>query len=140
MQLRILKTDKDHAEALAEIDRLFDLDPEEGTPEADRFELLADLIDRYERKEYPIDDVPPVEIIQFIMDENGLKQKDMIPYIGSASKVSEVLSGARSLSKAMIQRLHHELGIPASLLIDPPDQGADNDRRTGSTRSQRQHV
>jgi len=138
---KLIKTPEDHAEAVEEIRKLFDLDPEDGKPEADRLELLADLIDRYERKKYPIDeDISPVEIIKFIMEENGLKQKDMVPYIGSASKVSEVLSGARPLSKSMIQRLHHDLGIPASLLLGQSDQPRKAGRKTEPSRSPRQRM
>jgi HTH-type transcriptional regulator / antitoxin HigA len=120
MRLRILKTKEDHAEALSELDRLMDTNPRVGTNAADTLELLADLIDRYERKQFPSKPLSPINIVKYVMEENGLKQKDMIPYLGSAPKVSEILSGTRPLSKAMIQRLHHDLGIPASLLLGPP--------------------
>jgi HTH-type transcriptional regulator/antitoxin HigA len=133
MMPRILKSTADHAAALAELDRLIALDPVVGSPDADKLELLADLIDRYEREAYPMEAPDPVEMIRFAMEQKGLKQKDLVPYIGSAPKVSEVLSGRRPLSLTMIRRLHRGLHLPVSVLIgsdsnpsvDPPDRTHD---------------
>ncbi len=82
-------------------------------------ELLFLVIGDYEEKHFPMDSPDPIEVIKFMMDQQGLKKKDLIPYIGSASKVTEVLNGARSLSLSMIRRLSEGLGIPADILIQP---------------------
>lgn len=77
------------------------------------------MIADYERKHFPMSDADPVEVIRFMMDQQGLKKKDLIPYIGSASKVTEVLNGTRSLSLGMIRRLSEGMKIPADTLIRP---------------------
>ncbi len=118
MRFRVLKTDNDYREAVAELDRLMELDPDEGTHEFEDLELLALLIDTYERDVYPSETVTPVDILQFIMEQHEMQQKDLVPYLGSASKVSEVLNGKRRLSLSMIQRLHEAFRIPVGLLID----------------------
>ncbi|SET86566.1 HTH-type transcriptional regulator / antitoxin HigA [Marinobacter segnicrescens] len=115
--LKIIKTPEEHEAALARLMELMDADAQEGSREADELEVLAMLIDQYEQREFPIDRPDPVEAIRFRMDQQGLKNKDLIPYIGSASKVSEVLNGSRRLSLNMIRRLNAGLGIPADILI-----------------------
>ena len=81
------------------------------------FDLLATLVDLYEKKAYPIDEPDPLEAIRFRMEQQGLKPRDLVPYIGSKSKVSEVLSGRRGLSLNMIRGLSSGLGIPAAVLV-----------------------
>jgi HTH-type transcriptional regulator/antitoxin HigA len=92
-------------------------DSASGTPEGDELELLAHLIDGYERKHHDLGFPNPVEAIRFRMEQQGLKSRDMAPFLGSPSKVSEVLNGKRPLTLAMIRRLHEGLGIPAEVLI-----------------------
>ena len=115
MNAKLIKTEADNEAALARLDAIFDAEP--GTPEGDEAELLTTLIEMYEEKAYPMDLPSPLEAIQFRMEQQGLKNKDLIPYIGSASKVSEVLSGRRGLSLTMIRNLVEGLGIPAEVLI-----------------------
>lgn len=115
MEPKIIRSEKDYDAALAHVDRLMSAKP--GTPELDELKLWTLLVEAYEDKHYSIDRPDPVAAIQFRMEQQGLKQVDLIPYIGSKSKVSEVLSGRRSLSIAMIRRLHEGLGIPAEILI-----------------------
>lgn len=115
--VKIIKTDAEHALALARLDALMDQDPAEGSAAADELELLAMLIDQYEARHFPIDMPTPLEAIQFRMEQQGLKKKDMVDYFGSAPKVSEVLNGKRPLSLSMIRKLHQGLGIPAEVLI-----------------------
>ncbi len=115
---KVIKTEKDYERALARINDLMDADP--GTPEGDELELLVTLVELYEKAKHPIDLPDPVEAIKFRMEQLGLKQKDLIPHIGSRSKVSEVLSRQRPLSIAMIRRLNAGLGIPAEILLREP--------------------
>jgi HTH-type transcriptional regulator / antitoxin HigA len=115
--VKIIKTDAEHALALARLDALMDQDPADGTAAADELELLAMLIDQYEAVHFPIDMPTPLEAIQFRMEQQGLKKKDLVPFIGSAPKVSDVLNGKRALSLSMIRKLHQGLGIPAEVLI-----------------------
>ena len=115
--IKIIKTPEEHEQAMARVMGLMDADPQPGSQDADELDLLALLVERYERKEFPIDVPGPLDAIRFRMDQQGLKKKDLIPYIGSASKVTEVLNGTRNLSLNMIRRLTDGLGIPADVLI-----------------------
>jgi len=136
---RVIHTEIEHREALAEIHRLIVLDPKRGTPEGDELELLALIVETYEKKRFPIAPPDPVEAIRFRMEQAGLRQKDLVPYLGSKSRVSEVLSGKRPLTLAMIRALHEGLGIPAEVLLrhtpdarshDDPDAGPQVDEAT----------
>ena len=118
-QIKLIKTEKDYEEALKLADKLFDAEPD--TPEGDILELIVTLIEIYEKEHYPIDNPSPLAAIKFRMEQLNLTQKDLIPIIGSKSKVSEVLSGKRTLSLNMIRKLSSELDIPAEVLIQPYD-------------------
>jgi len=118
MKPKLIKTEADHAAALERIEELFSAKP--GTPEGDELDLLVTLVELYEEKHFPIDLPSPLEAIRFRMDQQGLKPKDLVPYIGSAPRVSEVLAGKRPLSLAMIRKLVNELGIPAEILLQEP--------------------
>lgn len=125
MNIRAIKTTKDHQRALAELAALLDADPAPESPEAETAAVLGTLIEDYETRQFPIEQPTPIEAIRFRMDQLGLRQKDLVPYIGSPSKVSEVLNGKRPLSLSMIRALHEQLGIPAEVLIageDCPDR------------------
>jgi HTH-type transcriptional regulator/antitoxin HigA len=115
--MKLIKSNSDHQAALARLDALFDLDPSPGSAESDEIEVLALLIETYEKEAFPIDLPSPIEAIKFRMDQQGLAQKDLVPFIGSKSKVSEVLNGKRALSLKMIRSLHGGLGIPYEVLI-----------------------
>lgn len=125
MEIKVLKTNAEHQLALDELERLIDLDPDSGEKEADRLELLALLIEDYEEKHFPIDLPDPIDALEFVMDQHGFTQKDLIPFIGSRSKVSEVLSGKRPLSISMIRALHKGLNIPPEILIQKTDEALD---------------
>jgi HTH-type transcriptional regulator / antitoxin HigA len=118
MTPKIIKNEKDYKAALARINDLMEADPD--TPEGDELDLLVTLIELYEKAAYPIDLPDPVEAIKFRMEQLGLKQKDLIPFMGSRSRVSEVLSHQRPLSISMIRKLHGGLGIPAEILLREP--------------------
>jgi HTH-type transcriptional regulator/antitoxin HigA len=119
MKVKILKTQAEYESALRRIEALMDAGP--GSPEEEELELLALLVEKYEDEHYPIDLPDPVEAIKFRMDQDGLEPKDMIKYLGSQSKVSEVLNYKRTLSLSMMRALHHGLGIPAEVLLQDPD-------------------
>ena len=112
-----IRTKSDHAAALAEIARLWGA--KRGTPEGDRLDVLATLIDAYEAEQFPMDPPDPIEAIKFRMEQQGLTRKDLEPLIGTRTRVAEVLNRKRSLSIGMIRRLHRALGIPADVLIRP---------------------
>jgi HTH-type transcriptional regulator/antitoxin HigA len=125
MKPKLIKTKADYEAALRRIEEIIDAVP--GTPDADDLELLAMLVEQYEEKEHPIDLPDPVSAIRFRMEQEGLKAKDLAPYIGSPSKVSEVLSGRRNLSLSMIRNLVNGLGIPAEVLLKKPGAKLDGD-------------
>jgi len=91
-----------------------------GTPEGDRLDVLATLVEAYEAKNFPMEWADPVDAIKFKMEQNGLTAKDLQPMIGRLNRVYEILNGTRPLTLAMIWRLHEGLGIPAEALIKPP--------------------
>lgn len=119
--IKVIKDQESYESALIEIEKLIDLDPQPGTPEIDRLELLALLVEAYEAKSFPATVPTPIEAIRFRMEQQNLSQRDLVPYIGSRSKVSEILSGKRPLSLSMIRALHKGLGIPAKALLGDND-------------------
>ena len=116
-ELRPIKNERDYEAALAEVERLWGA--HSGTPDGDRLDVLATLIDAYEGGHHPIDPPDPVEAIVFRMEQQGLSRKDLEGIIGTRTRVAEVLNRRRGLSIGMIRRLHDRLGIPAEVLIRP---------------------
>lgn len=112
-----IRNEHDHENAMAEIERLWG--SANGTPEGDRLDVLATLIDAYESRTFVIDTPDPIEAIKFRMEQQGLTRKDLEGIIGTRARIAEVLEGKRNLSIAMIRRLNAELGIPAEVLIKP---------------------
>ena len=117
MEIRPVRTKADYKAALEEISTLMDSDPAPGTPEGDRLDILATLVQAYEARHVPITAPDPVEAIKFRMDQGGLSVKDLEPMIGNSNRVYEILNRKRPLTLAMIRRLHQGLGIPAEVLI-----------------------
>jgi HTH-type transcriptional regulator/antitoxin HigA len=115
--VKLIKSVTEYEAALEEVEALIDLDPIPGSADANRLEVLALLVEEYESKEFSLSAPNPTEAIRFRMEQQGLTARDLIPYLGSRAKVSEVLSGKRELTLAMIRALHSGLGIPASSLI-----------------------
>ena len=115
MKPKVIKTATQYKETLARIERIFDAKP--GTAKGDELELLLLLVETYEDKAYPIDLPDPITALRFRMEQEGLRPKDLVPYIGSKSKVSEVLSGRRPLSLAMIRKLVTGLRFPAEVAL-----------------------
>ena len=121
VDIRPIRTEEDYQATLREVSAFFDDEPEPGSPEGDRFEVLLTLLEAYEAKHFPIDLPDPVEAIQFRMEQGGLTPKDLQPMIGRLNRVYEVLNRKRPLTLNMIWKLHRGLGIPAESLIRPPD-------------------
>ena len=119
MDIRPIKTEEDYWWALAEVEPYFDCVPDEGTPEADRFDVLTELISAYEARHHPIEPLSPIELIEAYMEEAGLRQSDLAAVLGSESRASEVLNLKRPLTLSAIQRIHRDWRLPASVLIQP---------------------
>lgn len=116
-QISPIRSDDDHARALAEIEALWSAP--EGSEEADRLEVLATLVDAYERERHAIELPDPVEAITFRLEQAGLDRADLAEILGGKARVSELLNRRRPLSLRMIRALHEELGVPAEVLIRP---------------------
>lgn len=117
MEIRPIHTKTDYKATLKEVSRLMESDPVLGTPEGDRLDVLATLVQAYETKHYPIGLPDPIEAIKFRMEQAGLTAKDLEPMIGQRNRVYEVLNRKRALTLPMIRKLHIGLGIPAENLI-----------------------
>jgi HTH-type transcriptional regulator / antitoxin HigA len=115
VEIKPIRNKRQHRAALAEIERLWPARP--GSPDHDRLEVLATLVEDYEEKHQPILPPDPVQAIRFRMEQLGLDRKALEPAIGSRARVSEVLSRKRRLTLDMIRRLHKQLGIPAEILL-----------------------
>ncbi len=118
MQPKVIKIEAEYEAALARVADLMDAQP--GSPDEQELELFALLVEQYEQAHFPIAPPDPVEAILFRMEQEGLTRKDLTAYIGSPSKVSEVLNRKRPLSLSMIRALHKGLGIPADILVQEP--------------------
>lgn len=115
MKVKVIKTETEYDEALKRVEGLMDAEP--GSPEEEELELWGLLVEHYEQEHYPIAPPTPLGAIEFFMDQKGLTHADMVQYLGSPSKVSEVLNGRRELSKTMIRKLVKGLGIPSEILL-----------------------
>ena len=116
-EIKPIRSEADYEAALAEVERLWGA--RSGTPEGDRLDVLATLIDAYESDHHPIDPPDPIEAIKFRMEQQGLTRKDLEGILGSRTRIAEVLNRRRGLSINMIRRLHEKLGISAEVLIRP---------------------
>jgi len=117
--MRPLHSEAEYEAAIDEIERYFDREPRKGTPEADRFDLLALLIEDYERRKWPIDPPDPRDAIRYGMKLGGHTQADLGRLLGSRQRASDILLGRRALTIGMAWKLHREWGIPAEALIRP---------------------
>jgi HTH-type transcriptional regulator/antitoxin HigA len=115
MDIRPIKTQRDHRRTLEEIEGL--MHAKRNTPEGDRLDVLVTLVEAWEAKHHPLDLPDAVEAIKHHMDQQGLTPRDLIPFIGGRNRVYEVLARKRPLTLAMVRRLRAGLGIPAESLI-----------------------
>jgi HTH-type transcriptional regulator/antitoxin HigA len=116
MEIKPIRSEADYQTALKEIEKLMESQP--GTPEGDRMDVLVTLVEAYEAKHFPIPEPDdPVQVLEYYMESRGLSRSDLVAYLGSKERVSEVLNRKRGLSLEMIRRLHSGLGIPADLIM-----------------------
>ena len=115
MELKPIRNKKERQAALKEIETLWSA--KDGSPAADRLEVLSLLVERYEQEHFPIPDPDPVDFLHYVMVSRGLARKDIEPYIGSRARVAEVLNRVRPLSLEMIRSLAEGLKIPADVLV-----------------------
>jgi HTH-type transcriptional regulator / antitoxin HigA len=116
-EVKPIRSEADYEAALAEMERLWGA--RSGTPDGDRLDVMATLIDAYESEHDPIDPPDPIEAIKFRMEQQGLTRKDLEGILGTRTRIAEVLNRRRGLSINMIRRLHEKLGISAEVLIRP---------------------
>ena len=126
MDIRPIRTEIDYQTALQAVSPFFDREPEPGSEQADRFEVMLALIEAYEAKHHTIDPPDAVEAIKFRLEQQGLSVKDLEPYIGQPNRIYEVLNHKRPLTLRMIRLLHKGLGIPAEVLIHNDERFAVN--------------
>lgn len=115
MDIRPIKTEKDYSTSLNRIEELWGA--KKDTPQGDELDLLVTLVESYEMKHYPIAPPDPIDAIKFRMEQMGMTKTDMVKYLGSQSRVSEVLNRKRGLTLGMIKTLYKELKIPAEVLL-----------------------
>ena len=118
MDIKPIRSADDYRAALKEVESL--MTAEFGTPQGDRLDVLATLVEAYENRHFPLDLPTPLEAIKFSMEQKGLTPKDLQPMIGKLNRVYEILNGKRQLTLPMIRNLHEVLGIPAEALIQKP--------------------
>jgi HTH-type transcriptional regulator/antitoxin HigA len=116
--IRALRTEADYQAALARIEAL--LHAELNTPDGEELDVLTDLVELYEARHVPMGYPSPSAALRFRMEQGGLSPRDLVPFIGSRAKVSEILSGKRPLTMQMARALHANLGIPADVLLQQP--------------------
>jgi HTH-type transcriptional regulator / antitoxin HigA len=117
MEIKPIRTKTDYERALLEVERLWGR--REGTPDGDRLDVLATLVEAYEQKHFPVDSPDPIEAIRFRLEQQGLDTRALVGVIGGRSRVYEVMHRKRALSLEMIRRLNLRFGIPAEVLIRP---------------------
>jgi len=117
MNIKPIKNEEDYSQTLNYIESLMDAKP--NTPQMDELEVLTTLVEAYEEQHYKIETPDPIEAIKFRMEQEGLRQKDLVTIVGSKSRVSEILNRKRKLTIEMIRNLHKQLHIPVeSLFLD----------------------
>jgi HTH-type transcriptional regulator/antitoxin HigA len=124
MKIKPIRTETDYNAALKTIERYFDKPPKRGTSEADTFDIMATLIEAYERKRWPIGLPAPIDALRYRMETGGYTQADLAQLLGSRSRASEVLSGKRELTLPMIRRIAAAWAIPVDILVGPVDREA----------------
>jgi len=122
MQIKVIRSSRDHQLALTRLKQLLSSRARKSARVRDEIQILSMLVERYEQARFPMTSVDPVEAIELEMEQRGLTTKQLTPYLGPPSRISEVLNRKRSLSLGQIRKLHTGLGIPLSILIQPLEQ------------------
>jgi HTH-type transcriptional regulator / antitoxin HigA len=117
MELRPIKSKRDYANALKQVETLWNARP--GSVDADRLDVLTLLIQAYEATHFPIPDPDPVDLLLHVMEARQLTRKHMEKYIGTRARVAEILNRQRPLTLEMVRRLSSGLNLPAEILIQP---------------------
>ncbi|MDA3892721.1 MAG: hypothetical protein PF517_13750 [Salinivirgaceae bacterium] len=115
MITKLIKTEEEYDVAMERIEKI--MDAQKGTPEGDELELLSVLVEKYEAENYPLPEPTPVDVIQFYIEQRGLKAKDLVGIIGDKTTVSKILKKERKLNLGMVRRLHQKANIPYELLM-----------------------
>jgi HTH-type transcriptional regulator / antitoxin HigA len=115
MEIRPIKTEQDYNTSIRRIEVLWGA--KKDTPQGDELDLLVTIVESYEMKHYPIAPPDPVDAIKFRMEQMDMTKADLVQYIGSQSRVSEILNGKRKLTLGMIKSLYKGLRIPADVLL-----------------------
>lgn len=127
IDIKVIKTEDEYNAFMEELDRLMNSESHE---DMDRLELISLLIENYEDSHYPIPESDPVSYIESTMKRRGMRKSDLVKYMGSRSRVSEVMSRKRKLSLSMMRALHEGLGIPADILLSKTTAKPANTRKT----------
>jgi HTH-type transcriptional regulator / antitoxin HigA len=115
MQIKPIRTDADHDEALSRIESLWGAP--QGTPDGDALDVLVTLVDAYEAKRWPETPVDPIAFLKAFMEETGRVQSDLAALLGSRSRASEVLARKRGLTIDMVAKLNRDWGVPADVMV-----------------------
>jgi len=115
MDIKLIKTEQDYNLAINRIEELWG--SKKDTPNGDELDLLVTLVESYEMKHYPIAPPDPIDAIKFRMEQMGMTKEDMVKYLGSQSRVSEILNRKRKLTLKMVKSLYKGLKIPAEILL-----------------------
>ena len=141
--LKPIRTAADYEAAQRRAAALLLSDPALGSPQSDELDVLGTLIAAHDREHFPVGPADPIAAIEFAMDQRGLEPKDLVPFLGTRSRATEVLQGKRGLSLEQISRLHHGLGIPLSCLIPSVPPRVDRSTKTapnGRATAARRHA
>lgn len=117
MTIKPIKTKKDYTIALEKIYSFMNRDVKKGTAEADEYDIICTLVEKYENEHYPIAPPDPIEAIKFRMDQMDMKTQDLVAMIGGKSRASKVLNKKEGLTLKMIRKIHEALKIPLEVLI-----------------------
>jgi HTH-type transcriptional regulator/antitoxin HigA len=115
MEIRLIKTEQDYNEAIQRIESLWGT--KKNSPEGDELDLLCTIVEAYEMKHFPILPPDPIDAIKFRMEQMNMTKSDLAKYLGSQSRVSEILSRKRQLTLRMVKSLYKGLRIPAEILL-----------------------
>lgn len=117
MEINPIRSEADLIAALAEVDQYVDQEPDPDSPEGMKLEVLLTLVESYERKQYAFNPPDPIDLLNFMIDQDQVKVADLVPLIGNPNRVYEVLNGKRKLSLRMIRNLHKGLNMPLESLV-----------------------